>query len=183
VARWTTADLGALPYDEWHRYEIVAGELFVEPAPVIPHQAVITQLIGAFYGWDRDRRWGSGLHWPGVILSETDSVIPDFVWMSRERRAAILRDDGYFHGAPELVVEILSPGAALQRRDREAKLTFYSTHGVDEYWMVDWSLQTVAVHRRADGALRLAMTLTRDDALTSPLLPGFSFPAAQLFTC
>ncbi len=181
MALWTDADLDALPYDEWYRYEVIAGELFVEEAPVIPHQAVITQCSYAFHIWDGEHERGRGLHWPGVILSEMDSVIPDFVWTSRERRAAILRDDGYFHGAPELVIEVLVPEPTLQRRDREAKLELYSTYGVDEYWIADWQLYTVAVYRRADGGLRLAASLTRDDMLTSPLLPGFAVPVALLF--
>jgi Uma2 family endonuclease len=78
-------------------------------------------------------------------------------------------------------VEVLSPGASNERRDREAKLKLYSAWGVQEYWIVDWRGQCVAVYRRRQARLRLASTLGRDDTLTSTLLPGFAIAVAQLF--
>jgi Uma2 family endonuclease len=93
-----------------------------------------------------------------------------------------VRDDaGHLRAAPELVVEVLSPGAANERRDREKKLALYSRQGVEEYWIVDWRARAVEVHRREGAALRLAATLRDDDQLTSPLLPGFACPISQLW--
>jgi Uma2 family endonuclease len=108
-------------------------------------------------------------------------VAPDVIWISRARRTAIELDDGHLHGPPELMVEILSPGAANERRDRERKLRQYSAYGVDEYWIVDQRAQTVAIYRRQNAQLDLVATLQRDDTLTSPLLPGFALPVARLF--
>jgi len=73
---------------------------------------------------------------PGLIFSDFDAVIPDIIWMSRERFGAIWRDDK-LRGAPELVVEVLSPSAANERRDRQNKLKLYAEWGVDEYWIID----------------------------------------------
>jgi Uma2 family endonuclease len=84
------------------------------------------------------------------------------------------------HAAPELVVEILSPGATNERRDREAKLKLYSRRGVLEYWIVDWRAQQVEVYRREELALRLGATLYPADVLQSPLLPGFACQVATL---
>ncbi|HLH26405.1 MAG TPA: Uma2 family endonuclease [Chloroflexota bacterium] len=180
--RWTVADVEALPYDEWNRYEIIDGELFVSRQPRDEHQDASGEIIIGLGNWNHQTRLGSVLHTPGLIFSNHDAVAPDIVWISRERRAAVERqDDGHLHGAPELVVEILSPGAANERRDREIKLQLYSDQGVDEYWIVDQRAQTVAVYRRHDTRLRLVETLQRDDALTSPLLPGFSLPVAHIF--
>jgi Uma2 family endonuclease len=103
------------------------------------------------------------------------------VRLSRERWAAITDEDGHFRGAPELVVEVLCPGTASERRDRGDKLRLYSQHGVEEYWIVHPRAQTVQIYRRREAALRLAATLTRDDTLTSPVLPGFGVPVGQLF--
>ncbi len=117
----------------------------------------------------------------GLIFSEYDAVIPDLVWVSRERLALLADEAGHLRGAPELVVEVLSPGAENERRDLGAKLKLYSVHGVAEYWILDWRLETVAVYRRQRARLRLVATLRRDDTLTSPLLPGFALPVGHLF--
>jgi Uma2 family endonuclease len=79
------------------------------------------------------------------------------------------------------VVEVLSPGRERERRDRVLKLELYTRHGVPEYWIVDWRRQTVEVYRREQAALQLVATLGNEDALTSPLLPGFIYPVASLW--
>jgi Uma2 family endonuclease len=116
-----------------------------------------------------------------VIFDDVDNVAPDVVWVSHERLRVILDEDGHLHDAPELVVEVLSPGAANERRDREAKLKLYSLRGVREYWIADWRVQTVTVYRRQNLALQLVGTLQREDELTSPLLPGFHVSVVSLF--
>ena len=103
------------------------------------------------------------------------------IWISHTRRATALGPDGHLHAAPELVVEILSPGTTNERRDREAKLKLYSRRGVLEYWIVDWRTQQVEAYRREELALRLVATLYTTDTLTSPLLPGFSCEVVTLF--
>lgn len=118
---------------------------------------------------------------PGVIFAEDDDVAPDVIWISHTRRVTALGPDGHLHAAPELVVEILSPGTTNERRDREAKLKLYSRRGVLEYWIVDWRTQQVEVYRREELALRLVATLYTTDTLTSPLLPGFACEGATLF--
>jgi Uma2 family endonuclease len=118
---------------------------------------------------------------PGLIFAEDDDVVPDVVWISNARRALALGADGHLHAAPELAVEILSPGAANERRDREAKLKLYSRRGVQEYWIVDWRTQQIEVYRREELALRLVTTLHATDTLTSPLLAGFACVVATLF--
>ena len=100
--------------------------------------------------------------------------------MSRERFASIWRDDK-LRGAPELVVEVLSPGAANARRDRQNKLKLYAEWGVDEYWIVDWQTPAVDVYRRREGQLSPVGTLGAHDTLTSPLLPGFNLVVGRLF--
>jgi Uma2 family endonuclease len=97
------------------------------------------------------------------------------------RLAEGLTDDGKLHAAPELVVELLSPGGTNERRDREAKLKLYAHQGVDEYWIVDWRTKAVEIYRRADDNLRPVAVLTGDDHLTSPVLPGFSYPVSNLW--
>ena len=78
---------------------------------------------------------------------------PDVVWVSRERLSSVLAEDGKLHGAPDLVVEVLSPGPVNERRDREAKLKLYSQRGVREYWIVDWRQRKLEAYRRQEAAL------------------------------
>ena len=179
VRRWTVADLDRFP-DDGLRYEIIDGELFVSRAPGNDHQEVCNLCAAPLTVWNQQTRLGHVLPGVGVIFSATDAVIPDIVWVSRERRAAIEGVDRHLHGAPELVVEVLSPGAANEWRDREAKLALYSHYGVEEYWIIDWRAQTVTIYRHAQGEVRLAAILGREDILTSPLLPGFALPVAQV---
>jgi Uma2 family endonuclease len=145
------------------------------------HQITSNLCAYALTGWNSHTRLGVVIPAPGIIFAESDAAAPDIVWLSRERRTAIERDDGHLYGAPELVVEVLSPGSTNQRRDREIKLKRYSIYGVLEYWILDWRTQTVAVYGHREGQLHLVGTLTRGDTLTSPVLPGFSVPVAQLF--
>lgn len=135
----------------------------------------------ALTAWNAETQLGVVILGPGLIFTESDAVIPDIVWVSRERRALIEGEDQHLHGAPELVVEVLSPGSRKEYRDRQAKLKLYSVHGVQEYWIVDGRTQTVAVYRRKQARLQLVAALGDADTLTSPVLPGFVLPVARLF--
>ena len=180
--RYTSADLDALPDIPGVRYEIIDGELFVSKQPTWPHDFAANQLQIALGSWSN--MWGSGYAstTPGLVFADDDDdVIPDLIWISRERMAGALDRSLHLSVAPELVVEVLSPGSANVRRDREAKLGLYSRRGVLEYWIVDWQRRTLDVYRRDGQELRLSATLTGDDVLTSPLLPGFSCPLASLW--
>ncbi len=178
--RWTSADLELFP-DNGKRYEIIDGELYVSKQPHWDHQFVCTRLCRFLDEWNDQTGAGVVTGAPGLIFADDDDVAPDVVWISRERLATALGDDGKLHAAPELVVEDLSPGGANERRDREAKLKLYSRRGVREYWIVDWRQRQVEVYRRAQAQLHLAETLYEDDRLQSPLLPNFAVQVRQLF--
>jgi Uma2 family endonuclease len=177
--RWTSADLVVLP-DDGKRYEIIDGELYMSRQPHWHHQRTCGKIFGVLDAWSLQTGAGEANLAPGVIFAEDDDVAPDLVWISQARRATALGADGHLHAAPELVVEVLSPGVTNERRDREAKLKLYSRRGVWEYWIVDWRSWQVEVYRREDLVLRLVATLHPVDTLTSPLLPGFTCEVAAL---
>jgi Uma2 family endonuclease len=110
--RWTTKDIEALPENEWIRYEIIDGELFVARSPHCKHQKVAGRIFAALDAWSIDQGYGEAFIMPGLIFSDSDNVSPDVVWGSDERIAQIQDEAGHFQGAPELVVEVLSPGKA-----------------------------------------------------------------------
>ncbi len=178
--RWTSADLELLP-DDGKRYEIIDGELYVSKQPHWYHQIVCTVLSSPLLRWSLDTGAGVVNGAPGVIFADDDDVAPDLVWVSKERLATVLAPDGKLHAAPDLVVEVLSPGTTNERRDRDVKLKLYSRRGVREYWIVDWQRRHVEVFRRVDTALQLIATLLESDSLQSPLLPGFTLPVTELF--
>ena len=178
--RFTSADLLLMP-DDGKRYEIIEGELYVSRQPGSEHQFTCGRLFKFLDNWDDQAGLGAAFIAPGLIFAEDDDVAPDVVWITRERLAKALDAAGHLNLAPELVIEVLSPGKANEERDRQAKLKLYSRRGVQEYWIVNWMQQLVEVHRREQAALKLATTLYAQDSLTSPLLPGFSCQVAKLF--
>lgn len=103
------------------------------------------------------------------------------VWASYKRLEILLDEAEHLTGAPELVVEVLSPGEKNERRDRQVKLKLYASQGVLEYWIADRRLQQVQVYRRQNGVLKLVDTVLAQDEITSPLLPGFACPASKFF--
>ncbi len=183
AALLTVDDLLALPDEDLTRYELIDGVLHVSRAAGNPHQSVIMQIAIHLGTWNADTGLGIVLPNPGLVFTRHDSVEPDVVWLSRERYAAITGDDQHLHGPPELVVEVLSPGAKNEQRDRETKLALYSRQGVDEYWIVDVRARAVEVYRRAAVGAPLARVAVvgREHPLTSPLLPRCALRVADLF--
>ncbi len=179
--RWTISDLEVLAADEWKRYEIIDGELFVSRAPHIRHQSVGGRIYANIFNWSEQTNLGQPFMTPGIIFSDADNVIPDVIWISNERLEQLVDDEGHLTGAPELIVEVLSAGSTNERRDKEAKLKLYSIKGVREYWIVDWRLRQIEVYRRENAKLVLVATLMENDQITSPILAGFNCNIQQFF--
>jgi Uma2 family endonuclease len=177
---WTIDDLDGFP-DNSNRYEIIDGELFVTRSPHLEHQFAVGAVHAELRQWSKQSQLGMAAIAPGVIFSEADAVIPDVIWISRDRLNQLLDEAGHLTGAPELVVEVISESAADKKRDKETKLKQYSVHGVIEYWIVDRWLRMIEVYRRENGILKKVLTLFEADDLTSPLLPEFSCRVGTLF--
>ncbi len=181
--RWTTTDLAEVTGErrDGDRHEIIDGELFVSTQPHINHQIVCGYIFARLLSWSGISGLGIPVLSPGVIFRSDTAVAPDVVWLSHERFARASHPDGKLHLAPELMVEVVSPGGTNSQRDRETKRRLYGREGVQEYWIVDWQDRSVQVYRRDDEQLVLATTVTQHDVLQSPLLPGFEVPVAQFF--
>ncbi len=173
----TAADLELMP-DDGNRYELVEGELLVTRAPGVPHQLVLANLIFVLKSYQEKSRIGVTIPTPGVIFDEYNSVIPDIVFLTSEQMG---RAGPHIQEAPELAVEIVSPGRENARRDRVVKLQVYSKFRVKEYWVADPVARTLEVYRPSEGALALAATLKGDDEITSPVLPGFVCKVSEIF--
>ena len=179
--RWTSQEMNILPDDESKRYEIIDGELYVSKQPHVHHQLVCSRIWELLQLWSRQTKTGLAVNAPGLIFADDNDVAPDVMWISLERQVQALQADGKYHGAPELAVEVLSPGSFNERRDREFKLWLYSRRGVMEYWIVSWIERRLEVYRRDEAQLKLHATLYRADRLQSPYLPGFSCLVGDFF--
>jgi Uma2 family endonuclease len=117
---------------------------------------------------------------PGVIFDDFNAAIPDIIFVSNEHVEAIASGEKVT-GAPDLVIEIVSPGVENERRDRTVKRQAYSKFGVREYWVVDRYRQTIEVYQLEQGQLMLVTTVANNDQLTTPMLPAFSCLVSQVF--
>lgn len=135
-----------LPSDG-NRHEAIGGELYVTPAPSVRHQRVLLRLARSLAGLLQDTGRGEIFCAPlGVRFPATgEGVQPDLVFVSDDRRDIVASDE--LKGAPDLVVEILSPTTAA--RDTGLKRLLYERQGVVEYWIVDPEARTVDVWRFA----------------------------------
>ena len=142
--------------DDGNRYEAIEGDLYMTPAPSPRHQILLLRLYDALAAVLRERHGGVLLVAPvGVEFPSTgEGVQPDILFVSDERRG-IIRDTSV-RGAPDLVVEILSPSTA--SHDRGTKRRLYERQGVREYWIVDPDEHVVNVWRFGDQAMRERFT-------------------------
>jgi len=173
------ADLEAMP-DDGKRYEIIEGELFVLCAPDLDHQTVCLNVAIDISQYLSESPIGKIWITPGVILSEDSGVIPDIVFVSNELLEEIASGKK-ITGAPDLVVEIISPGAENDRRDRTVKRHLYGKHGVKEYWLFNPATRSVDVYVLKGRTLRHWKTYGEEDELVSSVLPGFNCKVANIF--
>jgi Uma2 family endonuclease len=167
--------------DDGQQHELIDGEHFVTPTPVPRHQMIAMNISAMIWQYLQlhpiGRVYGAPLD---VILSNHDVVEPDVQYISHERMKQ-LEPSQWIKGAPNLVVEIASP--ATRKRDATVKRDAYARFGVDEYWIVDPDRANVEAYRLTRGRYWLAADLSRDrdDALTTPLLPGLTLPLSKIF--
>ena len=175
----TVADLDACPNDN-NRYELIEGELFVSRAPGIPHQLVLNNLQFAFGSYLKDNPIGRVVPGAGAVFSDYDAVIPDLAFVRNERWSDVVTDIR-FTSAPDLIIEILSPGKENRDRDLLVKRQLYAKYGVDEYWIADPVNRLVEVYRLQNNRLESAATLRNGDEITTPLLPDFQMSVSSVF--
>lgn len=175
----TIADLEAMPDDD-NRYELFEGELFVSRAPGLSLQRILGNIYNLVRNYLAQHPIGEVVITPGVIFDEYNSAIPDAVFVSHQRLSEIVSGERLV-AAPELVIEIVSPGKENARRDREVKRQVYSKHHVKEYWIADPQNRSLEIYRLKRQNLVLVETLMDEDEVTSPLLPEFTCKAKEIF--
>jgi Uma2 family endonuclease len=159
-------------------YQVIEGDLVMSPSPNIYHQAIVTRICALLQQFLGRKPLGEVLIAPlDVFLSEINVYQPDVIFISNQRRS-ILTEHG-LEGAPDLAVEVLSPGTA--RFDRGSKRKVYARTGVRELWLVDVEAKLIHVYQLAKDAETPAATYDEKAVFTSPLLPGLRIKAAAIF--
>jgi Uma2 family endonuclease len=167
--------------DDGRRHELIDGEHYVTPSPVPRHQEIALNLAVMIRNGLASNPVGRVYVAPlDVVFSEFDVVEPDLLFVASARVGEVLTDR-HVRGAPDLVVEIGSPGT--RKRDETVKRRLYERFGVSEYWVIDPELETVRVFRRAGEGYTKAAELRceDDDTLTTPLMPGIELPLVAIF--
>ena len=174
--RLTYQDYLNTPDDE--RYELINGDLIVAPGPNIPHQNNQANLGGALQVFVRQNRLGIVFFSDtDVVLSDTDVVKPDLLFVSNERQDIVTHAN--IQGAPDLVVEILSPSTS--SRDWNEKRELYAKHGVKEYIVMDPDEKVVWRLELTEGSLEIVETYREGDTVTLSTIQGFSIAVAYTF--
>ena len=170
----TVKDYKKLP--EGSPYQLIEGELVMSPVPKPIHQIVSGNLFEALRKFLKDK--GILLYAPvDVYLDEENAFQPDLLFISEERKD-ILKEDGVY-GAPDLVVEILSPSTAYY--DLRKKKEVYERTGVKEYWIVDPEMKSVEVYVNEEGKFRLFQELKEKGSIRSQIIEGLSIPLENIF--
>ena len=172
----TYQDYANMDGDE--RYELHDGELILIPSPNTAHQTTSMKIGYRMFSFVEENDLGQVFSAPyDVLFSDTQVVQPDILFVSNEREH--IRTPANIQGAPDLIVEVLSPSSV--RRDWRYKRELYASYGVREYWIVDPVHQIVSVMLLQDGELNIVSAYTEGDTVTSTTLEGFSISLNDIF--
>jgi Uma2 family endonuclease len=166
--RFKASDIWEAPDDD-RRYEVVDGELVMTPAPGWQHQFCLFELAVRIDQWVRPRGLGRVALAPvGVVLDEETAVQPDLVYIAREHFGLI--SERGVEGAPDLVVEVLSPST--EARDRGIKLRRYASAGVPHYWLLDPQHKALEAYRLGEAGYELTGNYGTGSTFRPDLFPG-----------
>ena len=173
----TYEDYADLPNDG-NRYEILEGELAVTPAPNTKHQTASGNLFFLLTQHIREKDLGKLFHAPVDLILESASVLqPDLLFVSKARQSIIT--ERAIEGAPDLVVEILSPTTS--RSDRVTKAQIYARHKVAAYWIVDPEQEAVEIYLLVMDSYRLETTLQGETPQPAPPFIELKIAAKDIF--
>lgn len=174
---WTYDAYAALP-DDGNRYEIVQGVLLMSPAPEPAHQGIVEEINSYLRSQILSTKRGLVFTSPiDVVLAENISVQPDVLVILKEHLDRV--GNKRITGAPDLVVEVISPGSKFQ--DRVVKHSIYERFGVPEYWLVKSENQTIEVFVLDMGIYRSLGIFHGEQSLESHLIPTITVSVNQFF--
>jgi Uma2 family endonuclease len=175
IKQWTYADYLTLP-DDGTRHEILEGELIVMDAPTPSHQEVVLFIARHMQEFVESKKLGKVFIAPlDVVFAPRTFTQPDVIFVSNDRLKIITNSN--ISGAPDLLVEVVSPST--QRKDRTRKYQLYARYGVRAYWIVDRDTEAVDVFVLEQGQYR--EVTAKAGEVRSKILHGFSIQLKDLF--
>lgn len=175
-ASYTYADYAELP--ESAPYELIDAALVMSPSPSVRHQRVVLRLGRVLLTAAEADDAGEAFVAPmDVSFSDVDTVQPDLLFVSAERLDII--GEQRIEGAPDLVIEVLSPSTAYL--DLAQKKRLYEREGVKEYWVVDPEQRAVDVYTNTEDGFVQHVRVVDSGTATSHVLSGFSVGLVELF--
>lgn len=174
----TYDDYVTFPDNDGIRKEIIEGELFMTPAPATNHQLILLRLAKMLDDYIHQNDLGTVLISPyDVIFSTINIMQPDILFISNENLSILT--DLNAKGAPDLVVEILSPST--MDNDRIYKKLVYEKYGVKEYWIVDPQEETIEVWYLKDARFQLFHKARKHQNINSKLLEDLELDLSLIF--
>ena len=171
------ADLQQMP-DDGRQYELYDGEVRVVPSPTNRHQFVLLNLVAVLMEYEQ-RYGGRLLFAPSdVVFTQYNVVQPDVLYFGEARRHLVQLDTPT-SAAPDLTVEVVSPGTSTH--DRVRKQTTYARFGVGEYWIVDPFEETIEIFSLDGHAYRAASITAKTGDAVSPAIPELRVAAERIF--
>ena len=164
--------------DDGKRYEIIHGELTMPPAPNTVHQRIALKLEYELLKFNEKKNLGEMFHVPDdIVLSDMNVAQPDILFIKNENLDIIT--DKNIAGAPDLVIEVLSPSSV--DYDRIHKKEMYGMFGVKEFWVVDPIEEVIEVYFNKNFELELVQQVDREGTVASFVLPGFQIDLQNVF--
>ena len=175
VTRVSVAEFDQLTANDERRFELIDGEVIEMAPPKIVHQ----RLVGRLYRLIDDLKPDGEVFVSPVevYLDEYNIPQPDIVWVAANSSCNI--EENRLVGAPDLVIEILSPSTA--KRDKIDKFKLYEKHGSREYWLVDADYNQIEVWTRGAKGFERQGLYGIGDTFESRVLGGKTVEIAPIF--
>lgn len=168
-----------IPDGDTHIYELINGEIVKRSSPNSPHQNLHSELFVFLGSFNKKNKLGKIYSAPfDVVLDDENVTQPDIFFIAKERDF-IIPDDGPIMGAPDLIVEILSPSTA--KYDRGEKKDLYERFQVKEYWIADPKNRSVEVYQLKEGRYKLESYAAMEGGIESVVLPDLGLKMEDLF--
>jgi len=180
LSRLTYDEFQTLPRDGSKRFELIEGEVFMTPSPNTKHQRAVVKLLRLLADYAEQHDLGEVFVAPyDIVFSKWTALEPDLLFIRKVRLSIIT--DANVQGAPDLVIEILSPSN--KAYDRETKMRAYEKAGVPEIWYFDPEDDSGEIlNLGADGRYVVTAKLSGNAAIVSKALPGLDLALDQVFT-
>ncbi|WP_405131484.1 Uma2 family endonuclease [Paenibacillus sp. FSL H8-0317] len=180
-------DKGTYNFQDWltweGSWELINGKAFnMSPVPTSSHQFIVGELYFSLRTFFQNRKCFVFVAPFDVYFSENEQYdVPDQI-VQPDLSVVCSKDQiskSGCHGAPSLIIEVLSPSTAL--KDFNEKFNLYQKYGVNEYWIVDPGNQTVHVYTLEDGSYQTRHLYTEQETIQSVVCPDLRISLESLF--